>query len=985
MEYMKKKNFIAHLMRIFIFLLVTFFSNESLVFAQDCVKYSKGTGTKNDPYLITTNSELDSIRCNLNSSFLLANDLDLSYDTQNENGLFYNEGKGWIPIGDINYPFKGSFDGNGHKIIGLKINRKTEEYIGLFGYIKGEYLNKSIINKVGLENFLINGYSYVGSVAGYSSYASLEQVYNTGNLYGLQYVGGLIGGTSGTDLNKVYNSGSIKSEAYTGGLVGKVISVNAKNSYNSGNIYGDSSAMGGTGGLFGNFNNISSVDNAINYGVLYGKNDLLMRKGIYEIGKSGMIIGLYNGEVINNINNVYFYNKYGVITNEFGKELTKNDVNKIENYKNFDFNNVWELNEDGYPVLKNIPNPKIDLENQYFKIGNGTEESPYLVSNSKELDYIRHDLTGYYILNNNIDLSYDTQNINGLFYNGGRGWIPIGDSENPFYGVLEGNGYFIKGLNINSNLKSNGLFGYTNGAKIRNINFFKISIESSEICGIVSGVMTKSKINNIILSGDLHCSIVGGLTSSMQENEVNGVVSYVDLRGNEIGGLSAIISNSNVQNFVNYKKIIKTETGKFYYGSVGNRIIKNSIINNTFNFGAGGGVLGYLSENSTFKNALTIKGRKFYSIGWTQNEYDVPYRSIDSTSSIDNIKEYSLDKILNIDNLSSFDLDTVLTLKNILPNLKINSKEKKNIFISSNKVKSYYNQKINFDFQKSFEQIMKDNNENDNLVDYEIVGYPIIKNNTIYDTYSFNDYINSPFTGVNYYTILMYGSKNIVIDNFEFNIEPKITDIEIKSLPNKTRYLLNDKFDPLGLEIFAKYNDNSMKKITEYDMSIPVMKKLGSQSVEVSFGGITKRFEIFVEGIVFEDDIGILKPGEQMNINYSAGFYDPNVSLMWESSNSNVAIVDQNGKVIALKEGKTVITLKSTNGISSTYNLVVSNYKMGDMNQNGKIDLKDIIILIKIYIGSKQQNDLYLTIGDMNNNGKIDLKDIILLLKLYQL
>ena len=56
---------------------------------------------------------------------------------------------------------------------------------------------------------------------------------------------------------------------------------------------------------------------------------------------------------------------------------------------------------------------------------------------------------------------------------------------------------------------------------------------------------------------------------------------------------------------------------------------------------------------------------------------------------------------------------------------------------------------------------------------------------------------------------------------------------------------------------------------------------------------------------------------------------------------------------------------------------------MGDMNQNGKIDLKDIIILIKIYIGSKQQSDLDLTIGDMNQNGKIDLSDIILTLKLY--
>ena len=55
----------------------------------------------------------------------------------------------------------------------------------------------------------------------------------------------------------------------------------------------------------------------------------------------------------------------------------------------------------------------------------------------------------------------------------------------------------------------------------------------------------------------------------------------------------------------------------------------------------------------------------------------------------------------------------------------------------------------------------------------------------------------------------------------------------------------------------------------------------------------------------------------------------------------------------------------------------------GDMNQNGKIDLQDIIILLKKYLGTLTTTDEDKTIGDMDNNGSIGLKDIILLLRTY--
>lgn len=54
----------------------------------------------------------------------------------------------------------------------------------------------------------------------------------------------------------------------------------------------------------------------------------------------------------------------------------------------------------------------------------------------------------------------------------------------------------------------------------------------------------------------------------------------------------------------------------------------------------------------------------------------------------------------------------------------------------------------------------------------------------------------------------------------------------------------------------------------------------------------------------------------------------------------------------------------------------------GDMNGNGRIDLSDIIALLKKYLSGDATN-ADLAVGDMDHNGSIGLRDIILLLKEY--
>ena len=111
--------------------------------------------------------------------------------------------------------------------------------------------------------------------------------------------------------------------------------------------------------------------------------------------------------------------------------------------------------------------------------------------------------------------------------------------------------------------------------------------------------------------------------------------------------------------------------------------------------------------------------------------------------------------------------------------------------------------------------------------------------------------------------------------------------------------------------------------------------------------------------------------------------------------NTESDILVLNFKNIGLNElEKTTITineLSANNGeLSLTKNIISkeviyseNGFIKGDMNNNGKIDLKDVILLIKKYLGTEEVTNNDITIGDMNNNKKLDLKDIILLIKDY--
>ncbi|MEQ3694826.1 MAG: GLUG motif-containing protein [Thalassolituus sp.] len=201
-------------------------------------------------------------------------DFDTNADgVMDENDTYWNEGEGWEPIGDDDLPFTATFDGNGHQIRNLYIDRPSTDYVGLFGYIKGEAASlrnlgltgklmsvlgrgaagggSGMVDKASITHSystgIVSGDDNVGGLVGRAEDASITQNYSTGVITGDDNVGGLVGYSSRTALNDGFATGSVTGDWNVGGLVGRISFTSLSNSYATGSVNGNS----GVGGLIG--------------------------------------------------------------------------------------------------------------------------------------------------------------------------------------------------------------------------------------------------------------------------------------------------------------------------------------------------------------------------------------------------------------------------------------------------------------------------------------------------------------------------------------------------------------------------------------------------------------------------------------------------------------------------------------------------------------------------------------------------------------
>ena len=189
--------------------------------------------------------------------------------------------------------------------------------------------------------------------------------------------------------------------------------------------------------------------------------------------------------------------------------------------------------------------------------GEGTAESPYQISNTKELEYYRNLMnegadeyrSAHYALTADIDLNPGcTYNPETNQWSGSPStWTPIGTENVPFTGTFDGNGHSITGLYINaSDSNYQGLFGYVGpDGTVKNLTVSGSVSGSSYIGGVVgrnNGGTIENCHNTVAVSGSGYvggvvginlggtvenCYNTGTVSSENSNADIGGVVGYL--------------------------------------------------------------------------------------------------------------------------------------------------------------------------------------------------------------------------------------------------------------------------------------------------------------------------------------------------------------------------------------------------------------------------------------------------------------------------
>ena len=187
-----------------------------------------------------------------------------SYRTM-ANVAIWTTDEGWEPIANsLNTPFGAIFEGNGHTISNLMINRSGSAGIGLFGYTG----SGAKITNVGLLSVDISGDSNIGSLVGWNGSAAIvKNSYAMGDVTGGSNTGGLVGWNQGAIMHSYAKVNVTGSANDTGGLVGENRGT-ITNSYATGTVTGSAND---TGGLVGD--NEGTITNSYATGTVTGSAD----------------------------------------------------------------------------------------------------------------------------------------------------------------------------------------------------------------------------------------------------------------------------------------------------------------------------------------------------------------------------------------------------------------------------------------------------------------------------------------------------------------------------------------------------------------------------------------------------------------------------------------------------------------------------------------------------------------------------------------
>lgn len=415
-----------------------------------------GSGSGNDPFLISTAGDLDMFRQMVNESGhgnicgKLMTDIDYTGYTATEN-----------MIGTVDCPYTGTFDGNG-KSIKLAFN-SSEDYAALFRYTS---------NGATIGNLIVTG-----SV-------------KTSKKYGAGLVASAVGTTSILNvIGEVEVSSAQNGDNTAGGIIGIVcdnVSARIRNAGFRGKLIGTGSKN--NGGFVGWAGKNSTVEVLNSY---FAPEQVTMSEsGSYTFVRYETS---YTTKI--SIINCYYTRKYGTSQGT----LTDDDEMKSGGL-------AWKMNgrdagewlqnigEDGYPTLWNSARVfKTEdgkyVNNQAMLPGSGTHSDPYLIASPWELELFRDMVNkGQPELCARLTADIDMSD---------RYWLPIGrysdDVQVAYTGTFNGDGFTIS--NLSGSGKSDyemALIGWADaGCVVKNLIMYNVHLEGlycvAPVIGLVKG------------------------------------------------------------------------------------------------------------------------------------------------------------------------------------------------------------------------------------------------------------------------------------------------------------------------------------------------------------------------------------------------------------------------------------------------------------------------------------------------------------------
>lgn len=443
----------------------------------------------------------------------------------------------WMPIGNGNMPFEGTFDGKGFEISGLYLQEESS-ITGIFSVIG----RSGSVKNLKLADSYIEGQDVVGSIAG-RTLGNLDTIYSNATV--VATLGGCNGGIVGQSLhmvgteeqakltiNNCWYAGTMNIKhtnwSYSGGILGdnRNNDVTITNCLYTGHI---DTACTAWNVFLGGINGSTGIIGTSRFEDAKTTIEGCLSKGTFVTASSANgRVGSIIGDSVNTNSTVK--NSYGISdawkwavsftggTVNMAGLWSKDQISGVKAYEwtNLNFDKYWAIVEGNTPILQSFAKeiPEIGTKTRYLTWFNGHDATYKL--DSKE------DLIGFSEIGKTYDFAGKTILLeDDITFNEGDAktwgttapankWEPIGTGDKPFAGKFDGQMHTISGLYVKEQSGLTGMFSMTaKGTYIQNLKLVNSYFEGTDVVGGVVG-RTLGDVKNIYTDAIVVATSGGG-------------------------------------------------------------------------------------------------------------------------------------------------------------------------------------------------------------------------------------------------------------------------------------------------------------------------------------------------------------------------------------------------------------------------------------------------------------------------------------------